>query len=96
MNQWDYYEYKISEHWLPAMVNGDFSGMSTDECADYRTFERQAFDTAHENGFTVGHWAPVDFSCDDWGLCDISGLYAMRCIVRLMVYREGAARAVSN
>ena len=90
MKTWDYFEYRIAEHLLPAMINGDFSGMTEDEISDYREFEQQAFKNACEAGFTVGHWAPLDDSDEDWGMCDGTGLFAMRYTVRLMVYKESA------
>lgn len=89
--QWDYFEYRIAEHYLSAMVNCDLSGMDGTECEQYNAFDRQARETAIAGGFTVGHWSPVDDSGDDFGPCDISGHFAMRCTVRLMVYRESAA-----
>lgn len=90
MKNWDHFEYRIAEHYLSAMVNGDYSGMTDDEISDYRKFEKEAFETAREGGFTVAHWAPVDDSGEDWGMCDVTGLLAMRCTVRLMVYKEVA------
>lgn len=91
MKQWDYFEYRIAEHYLPAMINADFSGMNDAEYKQHLAFEQQARETAIVGGFTVGHWSPVDDSGEDWGPCDISGHFAMRCTVRLMVYRESAA-----
>ena len=85
--QWDYFEYRIAEHYLPAMVDCDLSGMDDTECKQYHAFDHQAHETAIAAGFTVGHWSPVGDSGEDWGPCDISGLFAMRCTVRLMVYR---------
>lgn len=91
MKHWDYYEYRIAEHYLPAMFNADFSGMKDAEISEYESFESKARENAKAAGFTVGHWAPIDGSGDDWGTCEITGLGAMRCTVRLMVYREDAS-----
>lgn len=91
VKQWDYFEYKIAEHYLTAMINDDFSDIDYVECKQYHAFEQHAHETATAGGFTVGHWSPVDDSGEDWGHCDISGLFAMRCTVRLMVYRENDA-----
>ena len=90
MKNWDHFEYRIAEHYLPAMVNGDYSGMTEGEIVDYREFERVAKGAALADGFTVGHWADVEGSGDDWGRCDVTGLLAMRCTVRLMVYKKVA------
>lgn len=84
---WDHFSYKVAAHFLSAMINGDYSGMTSEECAQYRHFERTAFDNARAAGFIVGHWATVDDSGDDWGTCAVTGLLAMREEVHLMVYR---------
>ncbi len=91
MKHWDHYEYRIAEHYLPAMFNDDFSTMYDAEISEYREFDAQARENAKDAGFTVGHWAPLDGSGDDWRLCEVSGLLAMCCTVRLMVCREDAA-----
>lgn len=88
MKHWDHYEYKIAGHYLSAMINNDFSGMTDEETAEYKVFEREAFDNARADGFIIGHWADVVDSGENWGLCEVSGLHAMRCTVLLMVYKE--------
>ena len=52
--QWDYFEYRIAEHYLPAMVDCDLSGMDDTECKQYHAFDHQAHETAIAAGFTVG------------------------------------------
>lgn len=91
MKHWDYYEYRITEHYMSAMINADFSGMEDAEISEYEAFKSQAREAAKAAGLTVGHWAPVDGSGEDWGVCAVTGLRAMRCTVRLMVYREDAS-----
>lgn len=91
--EWDHYEYKLAGHYLSAMVNGDYSGLTSEECAEYRAFERKAFDDARAAGWTPGHWAHVDDSGEDWGICAVSGLYAMRECVRLMVHKPTEVQA---
>jgi hypothetical protein len=41
-------------------------------------------------GWNIGHWSDVDGSGEDWGRCEVSGLFAMRCTVRLHIYRGAA------
>ena len=85
--KWDHYDYRIAEHYLSALINGDQSGMTDTESVEFDTWESQARDTAIAAGFTIGHWADVEDSGEDWGICKVSGLFAMRCTVRLMVYK---------
>lgn len=84
---WDHYDYRIAEHYLSALINGDQSGMTDTESVEFNAWESQARDNATSAGFTVGHWADVADSGEDWGICEVSGLFAMRRTVRLMVYR---------
>ena len=92
MKHWDYYEYRIAGQYLSLMINDDMSGMETDEIRLYGDFDQQARQGATEAGFTVGHWATVGADGDDWGVCDVSGLFAMRCTVRLMVYKTNVVK----
>lgn len=85
---WDHYEFKIAGHYLPALINGDHTGLENDETRDLSQWESDAMQSARDSGFTVGHWSHDDCGGDDWGRCAVSGLFAMRETVRLMVYRE--------
>lgn len=89
--QWDHYEFKIAEHYLSALINADTSEMTDEEENEFNAWEGSARESARAAGWTIGHWADVDGSGEDWGRCEVSGLMAMRCTVRLMVYREGPA-----
>ena len=84
---WDHYEYRIAEYYLSALINGDQSGMTDTESAEFNAWESQARDNAIAAGFTVGHWRNVEDSGEDLGVCEVSGLFEMRCTIRLMVYR---------
>ena len=85
--KWDHYDYRIAEHYLSALINGDKSGMTDTESVEFNAWESQARNTATAAGFTIGHWIDVADSGEDWGICAVSGLFAMRCTVRLMVYK---------
>ena len=89
--KWDYYNYKIAEHFISALINGDMSGLEDDEQTQFERWEEQARANAHGEGWTSGHWTDVADSGEDWGRCDVSGLFAMRCTVRLMIYKQDAA-----
>ncbi len=85
--QWDHYEYRIGAHYLSALINGDYSGMSDAESAEFDEWLADAKSNAREAGFTIGHWCDVEDSGEDWGRCYVSGLFDMRVTVRLMVYK---------
>ena len=86
--EWDHYEFRIAEHYLSALINADTSGMDDAEERQFNEWVESAQSGICE-GFTVGHWCDVDGSGEDWGRCDVTGLFAMRCTVRLMIYRTG-------
>jgi hypothetical protein len=43
---WDHYDYRIAEHYLSALINGDKSGMTDTESVEFNAWESQARDTA--------------------------------------------------
>lgn len=88
MKTWDTFDYRIAGHWLSALINGETSGLNDDEEKQFSEWEKKAKQNARDQGFTVGHWCDVDGSGEEWGRCDITGLFAMRCTVQLHVYRE--------
>ena len=87
MRHWDMYSYHVADHFLPALINGDLSGLSDDDEKELREFEVSAHARAHANGFTVGHWADAGDS-GDFRQCEISGLHAITAQVYLMVYTD--------
>lgn len=85
--QWDTFDYRIAEHYLSALINGDQSGMTEDEIAEFDAWESSARQNARANGWSIGHWCDVPDSGEDWGQCNIGGLFTMRCTVQLHVHR---------
>jgi hypothetical protein len=64
----DYYTYHISGSYLSALINGDYSGLSDEETAN--------FDRFMDNLPPVeGHFDVIDNS-DSFRTCDICNLYA--------------------
>lgn len=57
--------YTIGQHFVSAIINGDFSGLSDAEEHDLLSFLAQVE--------TVGHWATTDES-DEFGECEITGM----------------------
>ena len=71
--QWDSFDYKVGQHFLPAIINGDYTGLSDDEAE-----ELDRFLDADELKGKVGHWAETnsDDHEGEFGRCDVSGLKA--------------------
>lgn len=86
--KWDYYEYQIAEHYLSALINGDYSSFDDSDCVALDNWVLHCKDCATENGFKIGHWACDIDESGNWGHCAITGLLAMRATVRLMVYTK--------
>ena len=63
----NHYEYTLAEHWLSALINADYTGLSYKEC--------KALDNFLDCLPVFGNWDIVDES-EDFKIDDISGLYA--------------------
>jgi hypothetical protein len=73
--KFDYYEYTISEHFLPAIINADYSGFDNDS-------EETALIQWLESVPVKGHWSVVEDS-DNFRHCEITDLYSPTVKVRL-------------
>lgn len=76
MNQWDYYEYKIAEHFIFALEYGDYSDMSDEEIVEFQSWVETEQDSV------VGHWSIEEHDGGDFGVCEVTGLFANRATVR--------------
>jgi glucuronate isomerase len=88
--KWDHYEFKVAENpYLYALTYGidDDEGMSDSEVSQFEAWRITAEKHAESAGWTIGHWTDVADSGEDWGICEVSGLFAMRCSVLLMIYK---------
>lgn len=63
----DHYEYNISGHWLSALINDDYTGLS-----DY---EEKQLDQFLNNLPVIGHW-DIDDDNPAYSIDEVSGLYA--------------------
>lgn len=67
-SDWDYYEFSIGEHFVSAIINGDYTGLNDEE-------EKQLNDFLAD--YTDGHWGHEDligFS-DDYRTCEVCNQY---------------------
>lgn len=85
---WDSYDYKVAEHYVPAFINGDDSGLDDQDVQNLLEFEKNAWQAANAAGFTIGHWSAEGDDEGDYGKCDVSGLFADRAELKLMVFKE--------
>ena len=83
-NGWDYYPFTISEYWLSALINGDYSGLDGDEIEAFSDWEYSSLELVR--GAISFHW-----DCDNdsyFGKDDITGLMADVVKVRLVFKKE--------
>lgn len=66
--KFEVYEYSIAAHYLPALINGDYTGMSDTE-------EKEFTDWLESTDRRITHW---DCDTDNAGFarCEVSGLMA--------------------
>lgn len=75
----DYYEYKVATHFLPALINGDDSGLDTH---DFESLEMWLTTVPSD-----GHWGVI-YHGGDFTVCDISELFADCARVRRYLKKE--------
>jgi hypothetical protein len=66
--KFDTTEYEIGAHFLSALINGDYSGLSDEEARALDQFEAN-----NGPGPLGGHWADIEDSCEEFGRCDVTG-----------------------
>lgn len=59
-------EYTIAEYYLPALINGDYTGLSDEAEYDLEMFLAKV-------NLPTGHWSQEDYS-KEFAKCDVSGL----------------------
>ena len=66
-----YNEYTISEHWLGALINGDYENLSVDEVRKFDAWQKRCFNSlpAHHSA----HWSH-DEDSSNFALCEVTGL----------------------
>lgn len=64
------YDYQIAEHYLPALINADVTGLEPGEDLDLDTFVAWV---QSEHG-AEGHWACPSDDSPDFRMCEVSGL----------------------
>jgi len=70
----DFYEYTISEHFAPAIINDDYTGLEDEEHALLDAW-------LDDNGMRASHWT-VESESSDLARCEITGLLSDCATVR--------------
>lgn len=79
----DYFEFKVASHYLPALVNDDFSGLSDDEANQVDSFIIWGLKQLPDMTTIV-----IDEQGEDFCQCEISNLYANCSTVRYYFTNE--------
>lgn len=87
---WDSFDYKVAGSYVMALEYG------ADSCDDFTDKEVREFndwvqdcrDNAASQGWTPAHWTYDSEYSENWGICAVTGLSAMRVCVKLMVYKD--------
>jgi hypothetical protein len=70
----DYIDYSISKHYLPALFQGDYDGLSDEEVSEVEEFQKNVrSDIQNNGGSSKYHSDVIDEGDDNWGRCEISG-----------------------
>ena len=80
---WNKTEYKISQHFACALEYGDYGDMTEEEISQFDAWVEYAQDGI------AGHWSIEDHDGEDFGCCEVSGLFANRATVRYNFKTEG-------
>ena len=73
----DYFEYTISEHFMPAIINDDFTDLDDSEAETLNEW-------LENSDMRAGHWVIEDDS-ENYCECEVSGLFN-RCVVARLYF----------
>lgn len=74
---WNYYEFSIASDLLPALINGDVTGLDDDDEAEFDQWLASI-------PKVVGHWAYDEVDDCGFSTCAVSGLLSDCTTVKLM------------
>jgi hypothetical protein len=76
----DYYEHQICGVFLPALINGDYSGLNRNEAIE--------FDIWLENNHVVGSVYDVEGESSNFAVCDVCDLQGDVYLVKQHFYND--------
>lgn len=75
---WDSYTFYVASHFLPALINGDWSGMNTDDEYALNQFNKDVQHLMDRQNVLTWHWSTdADDEGDNFRHCEVTGLKAM-------------------
>ena len=72
---WDHFQFTISQHYLPAIINDDWTGLSDKEANALSGFLMHASTLIPANAKS-SHWAVDVEDCTNFARCEVSNLYS--------------------
>lgn len=79
-------DWTMSTHFLPALVNGDYSGLADDEVHifdNWVAYATEEWTDGNEQVWVYAHEAVLDGTEDEFGRCEITNMRGSVQIVRL-------------
>ena len=77
----DYFEYKIGAHFIPAIINDDFTGLDDSEATTLKVW-------LENHDIRASHWGIEDDS-ENYCECEVSGLFNRSVVARLYFPERG-------
>jgi hypothetical protein len=69
------YTFKMATHFVSAIINGDESGLTDEDCTQLRAFEQNLPRHYHYKTPKVGIWDVIDHG-DNFTTCEVCDLHA--------------------
>jgi len=69
------YTFTMATHFVGAIINGDDSGLTDEDCAQLRAFEQDLPTHYHYKAKKVGIWDVIDHG-DNFARCEVCDLHA--------------------
>jgi hypothetical protein len=85
-NATDYYSYRVGNHFIPALINDDFSRLSDEDQSAYTSWVCRCYDNAKNDGWTEFIWVEDDKA--GFAKCEVTGLFNDCHEVRLLVSKK--------
>lgn len=67
---WNKTEFKIAQHFACALLYGDYGDMSFAEAQEFHAWRH------NEQDGKQGHWSIDSHPCEDYGKCEVTGLFS--------------------
>ena len=76
-------EFTIGSHFLPALINGDDSGLNAEETIDLDLFDRLTRTTRGQ-----GHWSVPEDAEPEFAMCEINDIRSVCLTIEYVTIKE--------